>query len=236
MRLALGVCRLLRQSVRSSPRTPPSEDPELEPRPTAELEEDSRGKRNALTAPCPYCGEIQDPPPKRKKKCRACGKSIRPVMRGGRRRLLTEDAYARLMRQEEKAKIRALRRSHSKAIRGDLRRMRASGITQVQVLTAQDERVCAHCMALEGKTFSIEDAQSRNLLSGDHCDEGYCRCVYLAVIPGVSRISPPRGAQRTRPTCSDATGRTLPIPGTHSGTGWGCERSFSHGFDTSESP
>ena len=93
----------------------------------------------------------------------------------------------RLMRQEVKAKVRALRHSHSKTIRADLRRMRASGINQVQVLTAQDERVCAHCRALEGKTFSIKDAQTRNLLSGTHCDEGYCRCVYLAVIPSVSQ-------------------------------------------------
>ena len=33
----------------------------------------------------------------------------------------------------------------------------------------------------------IKEAQTRNLLSGAHCDEGYCRCVYLAVIPGVSQ-------------------------------------------------
>ena len=65
--------------------------------------------------------------------------------------------------------------------------MQASGIAQVQVLTAQDERVCAHCRALEGKTFSIKEAQTLNLLSGAHCDEGYCRCVYLAIIPGVSQ-------------------------------------------------
>ena len=101
--------------------------------------------------------------------------------------MLTEDVYAQLIRKEEKAKIRGLRQSHSKEIRGNLRRMRASGITQVQVMTAQDERVCAHCRAMEGKTFSIEDAQSRNLLSGDHCDEGYCRCVFRALIPGVSQ-------------------------------------------------
>ena len=151
-------------------------------------EKDERmSERNALTSACPYCGEIQDPCPKRKKKCRACGKSLRPVMRGGHRKLLTEDAYAHLMHKEAKAKARALRLSHSKAIHADLRRMRTSGLTQVQVLTAQDERVCAHCRALEGKTFSIKEAQTRNLLSGDHCDEGYCRCVYLAVIPGVSQ-------------------------------------------------
>ncbi len=34
---------------------------------------------------------------------------------------------------------------------------------------------------------TVKEAQTRNLLSGDHCDEGYCRCVYLAVIPGVSQ-------------------------------------------------
>ena len=128
---------------RSSSKTPPRSAPEVEQPPTAETDENIWGKRNALTSACPYCGEIQDPPPKRKKKCRACGKPIRPVMRGGRRMLLTEDAYARLMRQEAKARV--LRQSHSKAIRADLRRMQTTGITQVQVLTAQDERVCAHC-------------------------------------------------------------------------------------------
>ena len=187
VRVALGLCRLFGVSGRTSSRTPSRLAPEVEQPRTAETDENIWGKRSALTSVCPYCGEIQDPPPKRKKKCRACGKPIRPVMRGGRRKLLTEDAYARLMRQEAKAKARALRQSHSKAIRADLRRMRTSGITQVQALTAQDERVCAHCRALEGKTFSIKEAQTRNLLSGAHCDEGYCRCVYLAVIPGVSQ-------------------------------------------------
>ena len=196
VRVALDLCRLFGEIGRTSPRTPPRSAPELEQPPTAVTDENIWGKRNARTSACPYCGEIQDPPPKRKKKCRACGKPIRPVMRGGRRKLLTEDAYARLMRQEAKAKARALRQSHSKATRADLRRMQAIGVTQVQVLTAQDERVCAHCRALEGKTFSIKEAQTRNLLSGAHCDEGYCtamrataecRCVYLSVIPGVSQ-------------------------------------------------
>ena len=186
VRVALGLCRLFGVISGTSSRAPPRSAPAVEQLP-AETDENIWGKRNALTSACPYCGEIQDPPPKRKKKCRACGKPIRPVMRDGRRKLLTEDAYARLMRQEAKAKARALRQSHSKAIRADLRRMRTSGITQVQVLTAQDERVCAHCRGLEGKTFSIKEAQTRNLLSGAHCDEGYCRCVYIAVIPGVSQ-------------------------------------------------
>ena len=187
VRVALGLCRLFGVIGRTSSRTPPRSAPEVEQPFAAETDENIWGKHNALPPTCPYCGEIQDLPPKRKKKCRACGKPIRPVMRGGRRTLLTEDAYARLIRQEAKAKARALRESHSKTVRADLRRMQTSGITQVHVLTAQDERVCAHCRALEGKTFSIKEAQTRNLLSGAHCDEGYCRCVYLAVIPGVSQ-------------------------------------------------
>ncbi len=187
VRVTLGLCRLFGVIGRTSSRTLPRSGLGVEQPPTAETDENIWGKRNALTSACPYCGEIQNPPPKRKKKCRDCGKPIRPVMRGGRRKLLTEDAYARLMRQEAKANTRALRQSHSKAIRADLRRMRVSGITHVQVLTAQDERVCAHCRGLEGRTFSIKEAQTRNLLSGAHCDEGYCRCVYLAVIPGVSQ-------------------------------------------------
>ena len=121
MRVALGLCRLI---CRASPRTSPSPTPEVERVPTAGTDENNRGERNALTAICPYCREIQDPPPKRKKKCSACGKPIRAVTRGGHRKLPTEDAYARLVRQETKARARALRQSSSKARRADLRRMR----------------------------------------------------------------------------------------------------------------
>ena len=187
VRVALRLCRLVGEIGRTSSKTLPRPIPELEQPPTAGTDENIWEKRNALTSACPYCGEIQYPPPKRKKKCRDCGKPIRPVMRGGRRKLLTEDAYERLMRKDANARARSIRQSHSKTIRADLRRMQASGIAQVQVLTAQDERVCAHCRALEGKTFSIKEAQTLNLLSGAHCDEGYCRCVYLAIIPGVSQ-------------------------------------------------
>ena len=186
MRVALGLCRLFGKICRASPRTSPRPTPRVEQVLTARTNENIRGEQNTSTPVCPYCGENQDPPPKRRKKCRACGKPIRAVMRGGRRALLTEDAYAHLMRQEAKARASALGQSHSKAQRASLRRMRAIGITQVQVLTAQDERVCAHCRALEGKTFSIKEAQMRDLLSGNHCDEGYCRCVYRAVIPEAS--------------------------------------------------
>ena len=163
VRVALGLCRLFGVIGRTSSKTPPRSAPEVEQPPTAETDENIWGKRNALTSACPYCGEIQDPPPKRKKKCRACGKPIRPVMRGGRRMLLTEDAYARLMRQE--AKARALRQSHSKAIRADLRRMQTTGITQVQVLTAQDERVCAHA-STHIRMSSTTEVYAATLTSG----------------------------------------------------------------------
>ena len=39
---------------------------------------------------CPYCGVVQDPPPKRKKKCADCGQSIYVRKDGNRRRLMTE--------------------------------------------------------------------------------------------------------------------------------------------------
>ena len=46
---------------------------------------------NELVDPaCPYCGVVQDPPPKRKKKCADCGQSIYVRKDGNRRRLMTE--------------------------------------------------------------------------------------------------------------------------------------------------
>ena len=46
---------------------------------------------NELVDPaCPYCGVIQDPPPKRQKKCADCGQSIYVRKDGNRRRLMTE--------------------------------------------------------------------------------------------------------------------------------------------------
>ncbi len=46
---------------------------------------------NELVDPaCPYCGVVQDPPPKRKKKCADCGQSIYFRKDGNRRRLMTE--------------------------------------------------------------------------------------------------------------------------------------------------
>ena len=39
---------------------------------------------------CPHCGEIQSPPPKRKKKCQSCGQSIYVRKEGRRQLLMTE--------------------------------------------------------------------------------------------------------------------------------------------------
>ena len=57
----------------------------------------------------------------------------------------------------------------------DLKRKRAAGIKEVTVATCQDERVCDHCRALEGRRFKIGPKMPLPA-----CDT--CRCTYYPVI------------------------------------------------------
>ena len=68
--------------------------------------------------------------------------------------------------------------------------MRAVGINRVQVLTADDERVCGHCKSLDGKIFGIRQALNQLPIPGETCTDrmaknqfgGMCRCIYVAKI------------------------------------------------------
>ena len=170
--LMLIVFRLVKSALS---KVPTSATPELV-EDVADKDENIWGTRSAFTSACPYCGEIQDPPPKRKKKCRDCGRIIRPVKRGGRRQLLTEDAYAQLIRRDNRAHARR----NVNARRADLRRMHSIGIDRVEVHTCNDERVCAHCRSLHGRVFDTQDVLRRDPLS--RCESEYCRSIYVAVI------------------------------------------------------
>jgi hypothetical protein len=67
------------------------------------------------------------------------------------------------------------------------------GVVGVKVMTADDERVCAHCQSLDGKVFTIPKALEAMPIPGPNCTDGNeqnpnsgrCRCVYIAVIPGL---------------------------------------------------
>ena len=63
-------------------------------------------------------------------------------------------------------------------------------IARVEVMTSDDERVCAHCQSLDGKVFTIKEALDTMPIPGPYCTDGSeqnphggrCRCVFGAVI------------------------------------------------------
>ena len=67
------------------------------------------------------------------------------------------------------------------------------GVVNVKVMTVHDQRVCAHCQSLNGKVFTIQKALEAMPIPGPNCTDGNeqnlhsgrCRCVYIAVIPGL---------------------------------------------------
>lgn len=66
------------------------------------------------------------------------------------------------------------------------------GVDSVKVMTSKDERVCAHCRALDGEEFTIQEALDSLPIPGPNCTDGddlnphcgRCRCIYVAVYPG----------------------------------------------------
>ena len=64
-------------------------------------------------------------------------------------------------------------------------------VAGVEVMTSEDERVCAHCQLLNGRVFTIEEALKAMPIPGPNCTDGNeqnphggrCRCVFVAVIP-----------------------------------------------------
>ena len=79
------------------------------------------------------------------------------------------------------------------AARAQLMLLLEIGIAGVEVRTSDDERVCAHCQSLNGKVFTIQEALEAMPIPGLNCSDGggqnphggRCRCVYIAVIPGL---------------------------------------------------
>lgn len=182
-----------------------------------------------VSAACPYCGIVQDPPPARRKKCRDCGEVIytRTDRETRKKYLLTEaeskrqareardDQFKELSREVQRASqagdwaalssayrgqadiLFAEGRPHHKvsvdAAKVSLMQMRSARISQVRIATARDERVCDYCAALEGKMFSIRQALRNPPIPGPSCTDGSdqnphggrCRCIYMAVIPGI---------------------------------------------------
>ena len=78
------------------------------------------------------------------------------------------------------------------AARAQLMSLLELGVAGVEVMTADDERVCAHCQSPDGKVFTIQKALEVMPIPGPNCTDGNeqnphggrCRCLYIAVIPG----------------------------------------------------
>ena len=79
------------------------------------------------------------------------------------------------------------------ATRAQLMSLLELGVGGVEVMTVDDERVCAHCQSLDGKVFTIQKALEAMPIPGPNCTDcneqnphgGRCRCVYIALIPGL---------------------------------------------------
>ena len=64
-------------------------------------------------------------------------------------------------------------------------------VAEVKVMTAEDERVCAHCQSLNGKVFAIQEALEALPIPSPYCTDGNeqnphgrrCRCDYSPVFP-----------------------------------------------------
>lgn len=71
-----------------------------------------------------------------------------------------------------------LRATHKHLRREGLARIRAAGFNSYSVLSCRDERDCAWCTSMDGK--SIVTTQDFDDLADQNCSCGYCRCTLVA--------------------------------------------------------
>ncbi len=89
---------------------------------------------------CPYCGEAQDPPPQRRKKCRDCGEVIfiRTSREEGKRYLLTAKQLGNFQRRQRDAQWKDLSRQLQRALQaGDLEALAQAYMGQASILFAE---------------------------------------------------------------------------------------------------
>ena len=89
------------------------------------------------SAACPYCSEVQDPPPQRRRKCRDCGKVIhtRTDYEARKRYLLTEREARALERERRDARWKELSQQVRVASQaGDMQALRLAYSQQAAIL------------------------------------------------------------------------------------------------------
>ena len=136
---------------------------------------------------CPYCGAVQDPLPKAKRKCPSCGQPVY-VRTGpdGQRHLLREadlDAHQATWdaHHAAKAALRAieLNREAARLSREALASYVKFGANGVQVFGGDDDEACPACRAVSGKVYPLDQAPPIPIPG---CTNDICRCDYLPVI------------------------------------------------------
>jgi hypothetical protein len=135
---------------------------------------------------CPYCGAVQDPLPKSKRKCPACGQLIY-VRSGpdGHRHMLREsdlDSHQATWdaHYADQGVRRGLELSHEAArmSRGSLASYADMGASAVQVIGGDDKDTCPACRAVSGRVYPIRQAPSIPIPG---CANDRCRCDYVPV-------------------------------------------------------
>jgi len=133
---------------------------------------------------CPYCGAVQDPLPKAKRKCPSCGLPVY-VRTGpdGQRHLLREadlDAHQATWDAHHAAQAdrRAdeLNRDAARMSRESLASYADLGARGVQVFGSDDADACRACRAVSGRRYPLDQAPPIPIPG---CTNDICRCDYL---------------------------------------------------------
>ena len=168
-----------------------------------------------MSPECPYCGEVQDPPPQRKRKCRDCGQPIYIHRDGDRKTLITEQEHEMNLRDSRERHWKELSREVQRAMqsrdwgalaqayRGQAQILRAEGRDSRQV--SEEAYKCDLRRMQEAGVTHAEVSTSGDERVCDTCSAlerkkfaiadalepmplpgcDMCRCVYIAVFEGI---------------------------------------------------
>ena len=134
-----------------------------------------------VSAACPYCGVVQEPPPTRRKKCLDCGEVIytRTDQETRKKYLLTEAESKRQEQEQRDVRFRELSREVQRAMQaGDWQALRLAYQGQAAILFAEGrphrhvsvEAAKASLMSM--KAAGISQVRIRTVHDGRVCD--YC--------------------------------------------------------------
>lgn len=128
---------------------------------------------------CPYCRYQFDKPIKLKRACSSCKRTI--VIRGGNP--VTEDfakVYDQRLAAKREAKriaeIRQAKRDALKSVQRDMRQWKQMGVTTV--VFSACKQACAACMALDGRTYTVDEVIADSPIPVNGCENDFCCCAF----------------------------------------------------------